>query len=90
MRKRLTFKKVMKRLEFGGKRDLIPNIQAHLKPSGGNVMTWACITSSGTDSLILTDDGAYDGSSKINSSLQKPFVCQFTKRCNQTDFQAAI
>ncbi len=78
----------MKWLEFGGKRDLIPNIQAHLKPSGGSVMTWACITSSGTDSLILTDDGAYDGSSKINSEV--PFVCQFTKRCYQTDYQAAI
>ncbi len=40
------------------KKDLfmIPNIQAHLKHSGGNVMSWAFIASSGTGSLIFIND----------------------------------
>ncbi len=48
----------MERLKFGEKKDLlmIPNIKAHLKHSGGNVMVWACIASSGTGSLIFIDD----------------------------------
>ncbi len=47
------------------KKDLpmIPNIQAHLKHSGGNVMAWAFIASSGTGSLIFINDVTYDGSS---------------------------
>ncbi len=55
------------------KKDLlmIPNIQAHLKHSGGNVMAWAFITS-GTGSLIFINDVTHDGSSK--KSLQKYFV----------------
>ncbi len=35
---------------------MIPNIQAHLKHSGGNVMAWAFIASSGTGSLIFIND----------------------------------
>ncbi len=35
---------------------MIPNIQAHLKHSGGNVMAWACIAASGMGSSILIDD----------------------------------
>ncbi len=35
---------------------MIPNIQAHLKHIGGNVMAWACIASSGTGSLIFIND----------------------------------
>ncbi len=44
--------------KFGEKNDLlmIPNIQAHLKHSGGNVMAWAFIASSGTGSLIFIND----------------------------------
>ncbi len=40
------------------KKDLlmIPNIQAHLKHSGGNVMAWAFIAFSGTGSLIFIND----------------------------------
>ncbi len=51
------------------KKDLlmIQNIQAHLKHSGGNVMAWAFIASSGTGSLIFIDDVTHDSSSKINS-----------------------
>ncbi len=54
----------MERLKFGEKKDLlmIPNIQAHLKHSGGNVMAWAFIASSGTGSLIFINDVTYDGS----------------------------
>ncbi len=65
--------KWLERLKFGGKKDLlmIPNIKAHLKPSGGNVMAWACIASSGTDSLILTDYVTHDGSSKMNSEVYR-------------------
>ncbi len=50
------------------KKDLlmIPNIQAHLKHSGGNVMAWAFIASSGTGSLIFINDVTHDSSSKIN------------------------
>ncbi len=53
------------------KKDLlmIPNIQAHLKHSGGNVMAWAFIASSGTGSLIFINDVTHDGSSKINSEV---------------------
>ncbi len=55
------------------KKDLlmIPNIQAHLKHSGGNVMAWACIASSGTGSLIFINDVTHDGSSKINSEVYR-------------------
>ncbi len=55
------------------KKDLlmIPNIQAHLKHSGGNVMAWACISSSGTGSLIFINDVTHDGSSKINSEVYR-------------------
>ncbi len=55
------------------KRDLlmIPNIQAHLKHSGGNVMAWACIASSGTGSLIFINDVTHDGSSKMNSEVYR-------------------
>ncbi len=49
-----------------------------VKHSGGNVMAWAFIASSGTGSLIFINDVMHDGSSKINStklrSLQKYFV----------------
>ncbi len=40
------------------KKDLlmIPNIQAHLKHSRGNVMAWAFIAYSGTGSLIFIND----------------------------------
>ncbi len=55
------------------KKDLlmIPNIQAHLKHSGGNVMAWAFIASSGTGSLIFINDVTHDGSSKINSEVYR-------------------
>ncbi len=55
------------------KKDLlmIPNIQAHLKHSGGNIMAWACIASSGTGSLIFIDDVTHDGSSKMNSEVYR-------------------
>ncbi len=49
---------------------MIPNIQGHLKHSGGNVMAWACIASSGTGSLIFIDE-THDGSSKINSEVYR-------------------
>ncbi len=63
----------MERLKFGEKKDLlmIPNIQAHLKHSGGNVMAWAFIASSGTGSLIFINDVTHDGSSKINSEVYR-------------------
>ncbi len=70
------------------KKDLlmIPNIQAHLKHSGGNVMAWAFIASSGTGSLIFINDVTNDGSSKINSEIYRNILSwQFTERCNQTD-----
>ncbi len=50
---------------------MIPNIQAHLKHSGGNVMAWAFIASSGTGSLIFINDVTHDGSSKINSEVYR-------------------
>ncbi len=50
---------------------MIPNIQAHLKHNGGNVMAWACIASSGTGSLIFIDDVTHDGSSKMNSEVYR-------------------
>ncbi len=55
------------------KKDLlmIPNIQAHLKHSGGNVMVWAFIAASGTGSLIFINDVPHDGSSKINSEVYR-------------------
>ncbi len=55
------------------KKDLLmfPNIQAHLKHSGGNVMAWAFIASSGTGSLIFINDVTHDGSSKINSEVYR-------------------
>ncbi len=55
------------------KKDLlmIPNIQAHLKHSGGNVMAWAFIASPGTGSLIFINDVTHDGSSKINSEVYR-------------------
>ncbi len=55
------------------KKDLlmIPNIQVHLKHSGGNVMAWAFIASSGTGSLIFINDVTHDGSSKINSEVYR-------------------
>ncbi len=59
--------------KFWRKKDLlmIPNIQAHLKHSGGNVMVWAFIVSSGTGSLIFIYDVTHDGSSKINSEVYR-------------------
>ncbi len=55
------------------KKDLlmIPNIQAHLKHSGGNVMAWAFVASSRTGSLIFINDVTHDGSSKINSEVYR-------------------
>ncbi len=55
------------------KKDLlmIPNIKAHLKHSGGNVMAWAFIASSGTGSFIFINDVTHDGSSKINSEVYR-------------------
>ncbi len=50
---------------------MIPNVQAHLKHSGGNVMAWAFIASSGTGSLIFINDVTHDGSSKINSEVYR-------------------
>ncbi len=50
---------------------MIPNIQAHLKHSGGNVMAWAFIASSGTGSLIFINDVTHDSSSKINSEVYR-------------------
>ncbi len=57
------------------KKDLlmIPNIQAHLKHSGGNVMAWACIASSGTGSLIFINDVTHDGSSKLTQKFTEIF-----------------
>ncbi len=50
--------KVLLKAEVWRKKDpfMIPNIQAHLKHSGGNVMAWAFIASSGTGSLIFIND----------------------------------
>lgn len=43
-------------------------------------MARPCMASSGTSSLIFTDDGGHDGCSKMNSQvLQKHFVCHFKK-----------
>ncbi len=55
------------------KKDLlmIPNIQAHLKHSGGNVMAWAFIASSETGSLIFINDVTHDGSRKINLEVYR-------------------
>ncbi len=50
---------------------MIPNIQAHLKHGGGNVMAWAFIAFSGTGSLIFINDVTHDGSSKINSEVYR-------------------
>ncbi len=46
-------------------------VQAHLKHSGGNVMAWAFITSSGTGSFIFINDVKHDGSRKINSEVYR-------------------
>ncbi len=43
------------------------------KDSGGNVMAWACMASSGTGSLIFIDYVTHDGSSKINSKVHRKF-----------------
>ncbi len=50
---------------------MIPNIQANLKHSGGNVIAWACIASSGRGSLIFINDVTHDGSSKMNSEVNR-------------------
>ncbi len=62
----------MERLKFREKNYLlmIPNIQAPLKHSGGNVMAWAFIASSRTGSIIFINDVTHEGSSKINSKLK--------------------
>ncbi len=62
---------------------MIPNIQAHLKHSGGNVTAWAFIASSGTGSLIFINDVTHDGSSKINSEVYRIFCLTIYRRCNQ-------
>ncbi len=60
------------------KKDLLmtPNIQAHLKHSGGNVMAWAFIASSGTGSLIFSNDVTHDGS-RIAKKNAKVWWCQW-------------
>ncbi len=69
--------KVMERLKFGEKEIAHdPNIQAHLKHSGGNVMAWAFIASSGTGSLIFNNDVTHDGSSKINSEVYRNILSE--------------
>ncbi len=59
---------------------MIPNIQAHLKHSGGNVMAWAFIASSGTGSLIFINDVTHDGSSKINSEVYRNILSDNLKK----------
>ena len=93
MRPRITFTKVMEMLKFGGKRGSAyhpKHTSSSVKHGGGNVMAWAwvwaCMASSGTGSLILINKVESDGSSKINSTLQKHFVCQFKEKCKPTDW----
>ncbi len=64
------------------KKDLlmIPNIQAHLKHSGGNVMAWAFIASSGTGSLIFINDVTHDGSSKMNSEVYRNILSDIYRK----------
>ena len=42
-----------------------------VKHSGGGVMAWACMAAEGTGSLIFIDDITADGSSKINSEVDR-------------------
>ncbi len=51
-----------------------------VKHSGGNVMAWACMASSGTGSLIFIDDVTHDGSSKMNSEVYRNILSDNLKK----------
>ena len=51
-----------------------------VKHSGGNVMAWACMASSGTGSLIFIDDVTHDGSSKMNSEVYRNILSANLKK----------
>ena len=51
---------------------------------GGNVMTWACMASSGTGSFIFIDYVTHDGSSRINSEVYSNILFANLKRDGTT------
>ncbi len=51
-----------------------------VKHGGGDVMAWACMASSGTGSLIFTDDVTHDGSSKMTSQVHRNILSAGLKR----------
>uniref|UniRef100_A0A667YPJ5 Transposase n=1 Tax=Myripristis murdjan TaxID=586833 RepID=A0A667YPJ5_9TELE len=41
---------------------------------GGSIMAWACMTASGTGSLVYIDDVTADGSSRMNSDVYRAIL----------------
>lgn len=51
-----------------------------VKHGGGNVMAWACMAASGTGSLIFIDDVTDDGSSRMNSEVDRNILSANLRR----------
>lgn len=81
MRQRLTFTKMMEKLKFGERMDvLLIYVSWSVRHNGGNVMVWACMASSAKGSLIFIDDVTHDGSSKMNSEVYRSVLSANLKK----------